>query len=258
MSVAGNSTIGAAALTRGQAPTAKTHFYSVEYKLPVSGLESVATLDVVFFVPVDAKAAESFLREHLRFIINSMPPKTDVLASAWGSSTGKAEDEARIKLLDGSNSLIFWQKRGTVTSWLEYLAEESKTPVGAKTLDVVLDWKAVPQSTGEVVIEGTTTLPDHTSLMISLEQRAGTYSAQAKVAVLNGRFTSGKFANGRGQVRGLPKGTYNVRVTMPIAAVQPASVQKVIGARGELLSGPLVKVGAFGISVELTRAVELP
>jgi hypothetical protein len=245
--------MGASTAMHRAIPSFESHFYSIEYKKPVKGSESVASLSVVFYVPTDGKVADALLRGQLEFISGSMAPATDILATPWYLKRGEV-DEVQIPMPDGSKSMLYSQKYKKVMTLLEYQAAESKTPEGAAVLNVTLDANATMQSNGGVVIEGTTNLPDGTNLMISLRQVASKYFAQAKVTVVGGRFISQAFSN---KSAALSKGPYELEVMMPILAVQPEAVQKVAGKNGELLGGPLVKLGAIGKTVEFVKTVEI-
>jgi hypothetical protein len=110
--------------------------------------------------------------------------------------------------------------------------------------------------TGEIVLSGTTNLPDGTHLMLSVDSQASVkcrrhwtrrcstyYGGQSETVVRNGRFTSGRFSH---HGNAFPTGRYLAEALMPVASVQPPRVQAVIGKRGERLLGPLVKRVGFG------------
>ncbi|MCX5709301.1 MAG: hypothetical protein NT088_01005 [Candidatus Omnitrophica bacterium] len=100
-------------------PAPNTHIYSIEFKKPVKGSESVQTISIVFFVKVTSQQAEAILREELDRIVKFFPPSGDVLATAWFSPTGNYVDEQQIALLDGSSSLIFSKEKGKILTWKE-------------------------------------------------------------------------------------------------------------------------------------------
>lgn len=112
---------------------------------------------------------------------------------------------------------------------------------------VTLDVQVPDKDAGPHIITGTTNLPDGTSLMVSMNSKSAPGdSFQSKTTVQGGKFKAGPFGKG-GQ---LPLGHYEVDVTMPIPAVQAASVQAVIGKKGENLTGDLVQKGDLGVTVE--------
>jgi hypothetical protein len=89
------------------------------------------------------------------------------------------------------------------------------------------------------VIAGRTNLPVGTKLLIYVERKASSYSAEDESTVGNsGCFSGGPFDQGGEPIGG---GEYVVRVLMPASSAQPQSVQNVIGSRGQNIVGPLVK-----------------
>ncbi len=99
------------------------------------------------------------------------------------------------------------------------------------------------------IVVGKTNLPDGTELMITIGRAESNYEAQSKTAVTDGRFKSEQFSE---LGEDLKPGTYAVKVLMPIPAVQPAAVQRIIGNAGQYLQGPLVKQGDLGVTVSYT------
>lgn len=234
-------------------PSSKSHFFVVEYAKPVGEKDAVATLTVTFYTPTDGKAAEAFVRAQLEASVKAMPPASDILANAWFSKNGVQADDEMIKLPDGSTSLIYSQRYKAAMTMIEYQAKESKAPAGSRTLEVKMDGQLVAQNGGSVV-RGTTNLPNGTTLMLSLRQQATKYFAQSKATVADGRFTSEPFSkNGAA----LAKGDYELDIVMPLASLQPEAVQKVIGKKCELVSGPLVKVSGLGKTVEFSKTVQV-
>lgn len=107
----------------------------------------------------------------------------------------------------------------------------------------------VPADT-QPILFGYTNLPDGTELMLSISS-GDRYTAQDDATVSGGCFVSGSFSDHGG---GLSAGTYKASVLMPIPAVQPESVQAVIGENGENLHGPksLIHKSDLGITMEQT------
>jgi len=98
-----------------------------------------------------------------------------------------------------------------------------------------------------VRLSGRTSLPPATALILSVEEKMkGGFQGQSKCVVAeSGLFESETF----GPKDGLRDGRYVAEVMMPIPAVQPPSVQAVIGKNGEHLTGDLVKKGGIGVTV---------
>jgi len=85
-------------------------------------------------------------------------------------------------------------------------------------------------------VVGRTNLPVGTDLMISLERPQSAYEAEAKAKVdKQGCFKGGPFTDGNDPIN---TGTYTIDVVMPV--LQSASVNAVIGRKGQHISGPLV------------------
>jgi hypothetical protein len=102
-------------------------------------------------------------------------------------------------------------------------------------------------SDGRVRICGETDLPQGTELLITVEEQAVSgFIGQSKCSTTEGgRFLTEPF----GPPKGLTVGLYAADVVMPIARLQPPAVRRVIGEKGERLTGPLVERDALGVSV---------
>jgi len=90
------------------------------------------------------------------------------------------------------------------------------------------------------IVAGTTNLPEGTALIVSLSRQESTYNGQAKATVVGGKFQAGPFSQKGGP---LNAGKYLVWVSGSLAALQPASVQAVIGANLDYARG-LRKIAA--------------
>jgi hypothetical protein len=103
-------------------------------------------------------------------------------------------------------------------------------------------------------VVGVTNLPDDTKLMIGLRRKETNYFAQAHVVVEGGQFKSERFT-----VLGkpLPPGNYRLEITMPLASVQPSTVQEIIGKDGEHLTGKLVERSPLGIVLNSVTAINV-
>lgn len=111
----------------------------------------------------------------------------------------------------------------------------------AFALNVTMSTKI--QGGDKPIVLGKTNLPDGTDLMVSIERNKNAYGGQSKVKVSRGEFRVGPFSQ-KGSA--FNPGTYTLKITVPFAPTQPASVQSVIGDHGQKLQGSLVKKGALG------------
>lgn len=101
------------------------------------------------------------------------------------------------------------------------------------------------------VIYGSTNLPEGTKLIVTLSRPESKYLAQDDVTVRNGQFrTAGFSAKGAN----LNPGTYGIKVTTSLAELQTPAVREVIGSKGEKMTGPLVKRGNLGPTIEYSAA----
>ena len=81
----------------------------------------------------------------------------------------------------------------------------------------------------------TSNLPDNTELLITLEK--ADYTGQTKLKLKDGKAVTEAFSdNGKAL-----SGDYTLKVVVPVAKVQPKSVQETIGEKGENLKGDCVK-----------------
>ena len=95
----------------------------------------------------------------------------------------------------------------------------------------------------KVSLLGVTNLPDSTELIVSVFRKESRFSADDKTKVSDGKFRAGPFSDKQGP---LSPGRYMVVVTAPIAAVQPRSVQAILGNNYSNFTSPLVKKSEFG------------
>jgi hypothetical protein len=106
-------------------------------------------------------------------------------------------------------------------------------------------------------VSGKINMPAGTKLLIGIEQNGGTYRAQDRVEVASdGSFKAGPFTQGGAR---LAPGKYEIRVTLPAAAVQNENVRVLMGPKGENPTGPLVVQGLeqFGNVGRLIREFDL-
>ncbi|MCL6272252.1 hypothetical protein M3P05_20230 [Sansalvadorimonas sp. 2012CJ34-2] len=98
---------------------------------------------------------------------------------------------------------------------------------------------------GKLIISGTTNLPDSTSLLISLDNETTGFSAQSKATVNGSEFISEPL----GPKTGLADGSYTVNILMPNPRGQAEKVRKLIGDKGQNISGKLVVPSSLGFNV---------
>lgn len=98
------------------------------------------------------------------------------------------------------------------------------------------------ESPSKPIVHGTTNLPDGAELIVTISRAQSRYSAQSKAVVQGGQFVSEQFSQDGGD---LNPGTYAVEVTMGTLILSP-SVESIVGANGENLTGKLVKRTEFG------------
>lgn len=117
--------------------------------------------------------------------------------------------------------------------------------------DVTLVLEITELTDNRVQLHGVTNLPTDTSLGLSIKEKMeGGFHGQSSISVSpDGSFKSNTF----GPSSGLKDGLYVAKVTMPIPRVQPESVRKVIGEKGENLSGSLVKQGVLGLTLSMEK-----
>ena len=113
--------------------------------------------------------------------------------------------------------------------------------------DVLLVLNVVELPNKRVSLNGKTNLPTGTklSLVVSEKLENGFLGQSSSVVLPDGSFRTVHF----GPKGGLKDGWYSASVTMPVAAVQPEAVKKVIGEKGEWLKGRLVTKGVLGATV---------
>lgn len=113
--------------------------------------------------------------------------------------------------------------------------EASAEPVTSEPLALRLTLEPTVTATEQILLEGTTNLPDGTELSTSVS--GGAFTGQDKAVAKGGRWRSGPF----GPRGGLQPGSYEASVTLPYGHTQPEMIQSQLGRRLEKLSGPLMK-----------------
>ena len=122
----------------------------------------------------------------------------------------------------------------------------------AYALDVFFDTRII--GANRPLIRVKTNLPDATKVMITVSNESFNYSEQITTAVTAGTFEGGPFL---GQGEAISPGIYNLTIAVELAQFQPASVQAVIGRRGEELEGSLVRKGMLGRKVFYSTQFEV-
>ena len=117
--------------------------------------------------------------------------------------------------------------------------KDVKSDTSTEEINVYMNVSTNVDSKG-VYFDIDTNLPDETKLMLTLSD-GNQYRGQANVAIKSGKCKSDSFTNKGNKLRG----EYTLEISMPIATVQPDSVRKLIGNKGENLSGDLVVSGTL-------------
>lgn len=226
--------------------SSRSHFYRVDYLKPAGG--NPAVINAIFASRPNPEQAENFLREELERSVKYARHRSDIMAYAW-----VGDDPVRLQ--DGSAFLIRVAKTGKVMREKAYWAAQMPQPDPAKSAEVSIEIQLERDSRGKVRVVGGTNLPSRMKLMVGLRNPATGYFGQDKVSVANGSFTTDWFSD-RGSR--LPAGLYEVSLSSPLAALQPAGVRKVIGKSGENLSGKMVTTsfGSKVIDLKVNRSVK--
>lgn len=133
-------------------------------------------------------------------------------------------------------------------------------PIDGQELDVTFNVTHKIVDGKYVIINGVTSLPESTLIMITLKGSGSSYSAQSKVSVdKTGNFISDVFKNAKNSdSMKLEKGLYNVNLIVPIVAVQPDPVQIAIGKKGRNLIGKNVSYDEiYGNSIKFNYSLEI-
>ena len=218
----------------------KNTFYQIEYLKPVSG--DISFIYIIFSAAVSSDLAERFLRQEIDRASNYSSPRGVIMAYALvQTSSNSAED--MVKLPDGSNFLIYANDTKEILTEKEHhIAQRPKAKSG-KAIQVVIDINLQKNSAGKIRVVAETNLPDNMQMMVGLRNRAiGFFAQDFKVSVDRGNFESNWFSN---KGKALPSGTYEISISSPITDLQPDSVKRVIGNKGENLVGNMI-ISEFG------------
>jgi hypothetical protein len=125
--------------------------------------------------------------------------------------------------------------RPTATPTTTPTATSAAAECPATPLDVTITYDLVATAGGGVIINAESNLPEGAELGASFFIE-GEFLAQDDGVLKDGKVVFGPFSNKSTPLRG----TYDMSITLPIARLQPHSVQECIGTGGELMTGPLV------------------
>lgn len=113
---------------------------------------------------------------------------------------------------------------------------------GPPTIPVSIKADANVTAKKQVVVSGTTNLPDETHFIVSINNDARQFHASNEVVVKSGSFRTAPL----GPDSGMLPGQYEIEVMAPVPDVQPKAVRAVIGENGERLKGSLVHQSDWG------------
>jgi hypothetical protein len=247
-------TVVACSQTMAAGYFSRTHYYAVEYLKPNAGMGDVSIINITVNKTITSSEAERLLTEEIQRAVALFPPKSELMAYAWLETNSAPGSEEMIKLPDGSNFLIYSPRTKTAQTEKQYDISKQKPPQAGKGIKVDVSLELERGADGRVRILGTTNLPRGMTLMADLRKVDAEYFAQDKVEVVNGRISTTWFSDAG---KALPSGAYEVNISSPLPALQPAAVRAVIGQKGENLSGP-TKTSMGSKMVDLTVKKTIP
>jgi len=131
--------------------------------------------------------------------------------------------------------------------------EAAAEPLRAEPFELELTLEPEVTNADQILLQGTTNLPDGTKLSTSVS--SGAFRGQDEAIVNGGRWRSGPF----GPQTGLEAGTYEASVTLPYGRTQPEAIQTQLGRQLEKLTGPLMETNPelefMGQSANVTTIV---
>lgn len=113
---------------------------------------------------------------------------------------------------------------------------DSAENASSKNINVTIKPEVEVFNDGSVQFFIKTNLPEKTKLLVTVEDENGYCGADNAEVLDNGLAIAGEFTN-KGEAL---KGKYKVSITMGLPRYQEESVQKIIGKKGENLSGKYV------------------
>lgn len=131
--------------------------------------------------------------------------------------------------------------------------EAPPEPPRAEPFELKLTFEPEVTNSDQILLQGTTNLPDGTKLSTSVS--SGAFMGQDEAIVNGGRWRSGPF----GPRTGLEAGTYEASATLPYGRTQPEAIQAQLGRQLEKLTGPLMETNPelefMGQSANVTTIV---
>ena len=125
--------------------------------------------------------------------------------------------------------------------------------VSARPIEVAITYELVTDTSGGVIINAESNLPDGAEMSGSFFVEGG-YFGQDEGVLQGGKISFGPFSDKKTPLQGI----YQMSITLPIARNQPEGVQAKIGTAGELMTGSLVSTDDIsgdkyaGIDVQVT------
>lgn len=213
----------------------------------------------------DSYSVDTLLNLHTYFRI----PISDIMrvylrikSKRPGGTLYKTNEQFEASVLDAILNLKFYfkyyrwfygEKPVVMGEFYHNPLEIALKPIIGKEIDVNFVVKPRSSEYG-LIISGSTNLPKGTVLLITVKNTNISYSSQSMTKVdEKNQFESEPF--GKNQ-HSLPNGDYDVTISMPASNTQPASVQEVIGYKGQNLIGDFVnKDIIFGKTVKYCTVI---
>lgn len=120
----------------------------------------------------------------------------------------------------------------------------------SEPIEVTMNVETIIEDDGKVRFKGDTNLPDFAELMFTVGG-VDNYSAQTKAIVSEGSFETESFSK---QGEALPKGDYELSLTLSIPSTQDDKFVEVAGENYENLTGNLMKESDIGKTMEYKTA----
>jgi hypothetical protein len=108
----------------GAAPSAKTHYYTVEFCKPVKG-SVPAMVEITFYENTGAAVAQKLLKTQLKAVLENYEPTDDVMCYAYLHLPGTQQYEDK-QIGETDDNPIYSFKDKKIMLWREYEAAEKK------------------------------------------------------------------------------------------------------------------------------------